>query len=226
MFTDRAEAGRQLAEALTPLLHPPAGVPEGPPAIVLALPRGGVPVAAEVAARHHLPLDLLLVRKVGLPSQPELAVAAIAGPAGEHLVINRDVARMAGLDEDEIAALAEPERAELQRRRRLYLGDRPAPELRERSAIIVDDGIATGATMRAAVRAARAAGATRIVLAVPVAARDSLEVLKAMVDDVVALDLPGYFGAVGAHYRSFPQVSDDEVARLLKAASGDGETAP
>ena len=210
MFTDRTDAGILLSERLGPLIRRPA--------VVLALPRGGVPVAAEVATRHRLPLDLMLVRKVGLPSRPELAVAAIAGPEGAEMVVNRDVAAMAGLDDAAIARLAGPERAELARRRARYLGDRAPVALAGKTAIVVDDGIATGATMHAALIATRRAGAARIVLAVPVAAPDALARLRGAADDIVALETPEGFYAVGAHYRSFPQTSDDEVIRLLAAS--------
>ncbi len=209
MFRDRIEAGKQLATQLAPLLDGPA--------VVLALPRGGVPVAAEIARKHALPLDLILVRKVGLPGHEELAVAAIAGPDGAEMVVNEDVAAATGLDRAAIDRLAQPERAELQRRRALYLGDRPPVPLSGKTAIVVDDGIATGATMHAAIKSIRQQGATQIILAVPVASADVLDQFRAEVDQVVCLETPLPFHAVGAHYRSFPQVDDDEVRAGLTA---------
>lgn len=209
MFKDRIEAGKQLAERLTESLPRPA--------VVLALPRGGVPVAAEIARRHGLPLDLMLVRKVGLPAQRELAVAAIAGADGSELTVNADVAAMAGLSPEEIRDLAEPERTELRRRRTVYLGDRKPVSLIGKTAILVDDGIATGATTRAAIAATRQAGAQQIILAVPVAPSEVLDRLRREVDKIICLETPDPFHAVGAHFRDFPQVSDDEVTRTLAA---------
>jgi len=177
MYANRTEAGKKLAALVTPLLDGPA--------VVLALPRGGVPVAAEIARQHSLPLDLILVRKVGLPWHRELAVAAIAGPDGSEMVVNDGVAKSAGLNREEIERLAEPERRELQRRRALYLGDRKAIPLTGKTAIVVDDGIATGATMRAAIAAIRHAGAKRIILTVPVAPREVLDQLTQDVDEIV-----------------------------------------
>ncbi len=209
MFPDRKDAGQQLATRLTSLLDGPA--------VVLALPRGGVPVAAEIARQHELPLDLILVRKIGLPGHEELAVAAIAGPDGADMVVNEDVADAAGLDRAAIDRLAEPVRAELRRRRALYLGDRAPVPLTGKTAIIVDDGIATGATMHAAIRSIRNQGAARIILAVPVASADVLDQFRAGVDQIVCLETPFPFRAVGAHYRSFPQVGDDAVKAGLAA---------
>lgn len=209
MFPDRIEAGKQLATRLTPLLDGPA--------VVLALPRGGVPVAAEIARKHDLPLDLILVRKVGLPGREELAVAAIAGPDGADMVVNKEIADAAGLDRAAINRLAEPARAELRRRRALYLGDRPPVPLTGKVAIIVDDGIATGATMHAAIKSIRNQGAIQIILAVPVASADVLERFREEVDQVVCLETPFPFCAVGTHYRSFSQVGDEEVKASLAA---------
>lgn len=209
MFSDRKEAGKLLASQLTPLLDRPA--------VVLALPRGGVPVAAEIARKHDLPLDLVLVRKVGVPGHEELAVAAIAGPSGTDMVVIEDVADAVGLDRAAIDRLAEPARAELRRRRALYLGDRSPVPLTGKTAIVVDDGIATGATMHVAIRSIRNRGATQIILAVPVASADVLDQFRAEVDQVVCLETPFPFYAVGAHYRSFPQVDDDAVKGSLAA---------
>ncbi len=207
MFANRAEAGLELAERLTDMLQGPA--------VVLALPRGGVPVAAEIARRHALPLDLMFVRKVGLPAHRELAVAAIAGAEGTELVVNEEVAAKAGLDRPAILRLAEPERAELRRRRKVYLGDRQPVPLAGNTVILVDDGIATGATTRAAIAATRQAGAGKIILAVPVAPSDILRQLDQHVDQILCLQSPHPFYAVGAHYRQFPQVGDDEVTETL-----------
>lgn len=207
MFADRAAAGRALVPGLESY--------RGQNAIVLALPRGGLPVASEVALALALPLDLMLVRKVGVPHQPELAVAAIAGPEGGVVVINDAVARMAGLDAQAIERLARPERAELARRRLAYLGGRAVPDLAGRTVILVDDGAATGATMRAAIRAARALGAARVVVALPTAAADTLAQLRAEAEDVVCLTTPFPFIAVGGQYRDFPQLSDAEVIQIL-----------
>lgn len=206
-FADRRSAGIALAAKLVPL--------RGSGAIVLALPRGGVPVAAEIATALGLPLDILLVRKVGLPHQPELALAALSGAEGQTLVVNDDVARMAHVSRPEIDRLAAPQRAELARRKALWLGDRPPPRLQGRPVILVDDGIATGATTRAAIAALRAEGAGRITLAIPVAPPETLEKLRDQVDEVVCLATPIPFFAVGAHYDAFPQVEDAEVRATL-----------
>lgn len=209
MYHDRAEAGEILAARLEHW--------RGADAVVLALPRGGVPVAAPVARALGLPLGLMLVRKIGLPHQPELAVAAIAGQRGETLVVNDAVAGFAGIGRDEIERLARPERAELERRRDAYAA--PALALKGRTVIVVDDGLATGTTMRAAVRALRSQGARHLVVAIPVAARDALDLLEPSVDEIVCPQVPAAFNAVGAHYRSFPQVTDAEVIALLHPAA-------
>ena len=206
-FSDRAAAGQALARRLAHL--------RGTGALVLALPRGGVPVAAEVARALDLPLDIILVRKVGLPGQRELALAALAGPDGQTLVVNRDVARLSDISAARIEELAAPERAELRRRHDLWIGSRAVPDPRGRHVILVDDGIATGATTRAAIQAVRAQGAARITLAVPVAPADTVADLAAQVDELICLVTPAPFWAVGAHYDHFDQVSDDEVRRTL-----------
>lgn len=191
--------------------------------VILALPRGGLPVAAKIAEALDAPLDLMLVRKIGVPGHRELAVGAIAGPEGREMVINHDVAAMAGLDERAIERLAEPERAELRRRQTLYLKGRAPLALSDRTVILVDDGIATGATAKAALLAIRRAKPRRIVLAVPVAAADSLAALRSFADDIVCLDVPDAFYAVGAHYRDFPQVEDTEVLRILASCKPQAE---
>lgn len=206
-FADRTAAGRALAARLEPF--------RGCDGIVLALPRGGVPVAAEVADALGWPLDLMLVRKVGVPGHRELAAAAIAGPEGEALVINDDVMAEARLSETDVQRLVAPERAELKRRRLAYLGDRPAPDLRGRTVILIDDGAATGATMRAAVRALRRFGPGRIVVALPVASAEAEALFRAEADEVICLAVPQPFYAVGAFYRDFDQVSDGKVVAML-----------
>jgi putative phosphoribosyl transferase len=210
LFNDRREAGRLLAGRL---LHLKDNSP-----VVLALPRGGVPVGFEVARALAAPLDVVLVRKIGAPHNQEFAAGAITD--GEHptVVIDQHLVRRleissAYLDEAKTAALAE-----IERRRHVWLGDRPAVDISGRTAIVVDDGIATGATMRAALQATRARKPARVVLAVPVAAPDSLDALRREADDVICLDAPDSFMAVGQFYRHFPQLRDAEVTALLAEA--------
>jgi putative phosphoribosyl transferase len=211
-FRDRAEAGRELALALAQ-----AGLPPPTDALVLALPRGGVPVAAEVAARLRLPLDVLCVRKLGLPMQPELAMGAVA--SGGAVVRNDDVLALLAQDQRRFDHVLAREREELARRERAYRGaDAPALELRDRCAILVDDGLATGATMEAAARAVRALGAQSVVVAVPVASVEAAERLRHVADHVVAVRTPMLFGSVGQWYDVFDQTSDDEVVRVLAGA--------
>jgi len=209
-FADRIQAGRLLGKALRDY----AGRSD---VIVLALPRGGVPVAFEIVKAIRAPLDLLLVRKLGTPGQEELAMGAIA--AGGMQVLNPDVVAGCGISEAGIEAVARRERAELERRNRAYRGDRPPPQVEKRCAILVDDGLATGATMRAAVKALRQRHPARIVVAVPVAPRETIDALEAEADDVVCLATPAPFMAIGCWYRDFPQTSDDEVRELLKQAA-------
>lgn len=206
---DRRSAGRALADALAAY----AGRDD---VIVLALPRGGVPVAAEIARALDAPLDVLLVRKLGLPDQPELAMGAIA--SGGTVVFNEDVLAATRLPDDVIADVIALEQRELERRERLYRGDRPWPELAGRTVILVDDGLATGATMRAAIEAVRAQGAARVVVAVPVAPPDTVARLQALADEVIALYQPVHFMAVGQWYVDFSQVDDDEVIATLASA--------
>jgi putative phosphoribosyl transferase len=206
MFKDRVDAGRQLAAALLRL------APRDP--IVLALPRGGVPVAAEIARALHCPLDLLLVRKIGAPTQPELAVAAVA--EGNALAINEDTLAYTGADHAYVEREAVRQRAEVARRRSLYLGGRAVMAVVGRTAIVVDDGMATGATMRAALQCLRQRQPARIVLAVPVAARDTLAQMRPLADELVCLSAPEFFRAVGQHYRDFDPVPDDEVIALMR----------
>jgi putative phosphoribosyl transferase len=211
-FADRAEAGRLLAARLT-------GLKDRRP-VVLALPRGGVPVGFEVARALAAPLDLVLVRKIGAPHQPELAIGAIAD--GEHPELETDPWLMERLhvSPSYFETTKQAELAEIERRRRAYLGDRPPADLHGRAAIVVDDGIATGATMRAALRSVRRRGPASVVLAVPVAPPDTLARMRTEADEVICLETPEDFMAVGQFYRSFPQLDDAEVTALLERARG------
>lgn len=206
-FKDRIEAGRRLAEALSELKaeHP----------IVLALPRGGVPVAAPVAEALDAPLDLVLVRKIGVPDQPEYAMGAVVDGPEPLTVRNEDVIAMAGIGPAAFARVRDAEIAEIARRRDRYLKGRPHPDLAGRTVIVVDDGVATGATTRAALLAVRARRPKRIILAVPVAPDDVLDRLGADADRIVCLETHEDFGAIGYYYDDFRQVSDAEVIRLL-----------
>lgn len=181
--------------------------------IVLALPRGGVPVGYELARVLGAPLDVFLVRKLGVPDQPELAMGAIA--SGGARVFNEDVVRYSGVSQEQIEAVIERERAELQRRERLYRGDRPWPELRDQIVIIVDDGLATGATMRAAVAAVRQFEPLWIAAAVSVAAPETAAVIDELVDDLICPLQPSPFQAVGIWYEDFSPTTDDEVREIL-----------
>ena len=206
VFADRRDAGRRLATLLAPLRD------EQP--VVLALPRGGVPVAAEVARALGAPLDVIVVRKLGLPYQPELGFGAI-GEGGVRL-LDTALLRRVGLTERDVSWVEAEERRELIRRVRRYRGDRPPISVEGRTVVIVDDGLATGATARTAVSIARARGARRIVLAVPVAPSEAVNELRDDADQVVSLVTPAHFVAVGLWYRDFDQTSDDEVAALLR----------
>ncbi len=206
-FQNRTDAGRRLAEALQDYRQRQP--------VVLALPRGGMPVAAEVSAALGAPLDLVIARKIGVPDQPELAMGAVAEGAEPAIVRNEDVIALVGVSDAEFNAVCERERQEIERRRRLYLGDRAPVEIAGRTAIVIDDGIATGATMRAAVLAVRTHKPKKIVLAVPVAPTSTIEELRRDVDDIVCLESHEVFGAIGFFYRDFRQVSDEEVIELL-----------
>ena len=210
MFRDRTDAGRQLAEELKQRLgHEDV--------VVLGLPRGGVPVAFEVARELDAPLDVIVVRKLGVPYQPELGMGAI-GEDGVR-VLNDQVLAMARIGEDEVAAVEQSERAELERRAARFRGDRPRASFVGRTAVVVDDGIATGSTARAACQVVRAHGASRVILAVPVAPRSSLALLAETADELVCLATPEPFFAVGQFYRNFSQTSDEEVVELLERAA-------
>jgi putative phosphoribosyl transferase len=186
--------------------------------VVLALPRGGVPVALEVARALDAPLDLLLVRKIGVPWQPELAVAAVMDGAEPVVVVERHIQAETGVKQEYIEQRAKEELAEIERRRRTYLADRAPVPVAGRTAIVVDDGIATGTTMRAALKGLRRRNPARLVLAVPVAPPDTINELRQEVDDVVCLAQPSFFGAIGYFYRDFHQLSDDEVITLMRQA--------
>ena len=209
-FKDRREAGRKLAQKLTAY----AGQPD---LLTLALPRGGVPVAYEVARALNAPLDVFLVRKLGLPGQEELAIGAIA--TGGVRVLNRDIIRTLSIPDEVINFVARRELQELQRRERLYRGDRPPPEVRDRTIILIDDGLATGASMRAAVVSLRAQHPARIVVAVPIAAENVCEAFRTEVDEIICAVTPEPFYGVGRWYEDFSQITDQEVRILLEEAN-------
>jgi len=207
LFRDRQDAGRRLAERLGPISGD---------VLVLGLPRGGIPVAYEVARSLQAPLDVFVVRKLGVPGQEELAMGAIA--TGNVRVVNRDVVDALRIPPRILDQVAESEALELERRERSYREGRPAPSVAGKTVILVDDGLATGSTMRAAVAALRQLGPARIVVAVPVAAASTCQELRAEVDEVVCLATPEPFLAVGRFYEDFSQTMDDEVRALLAEA--------
>jgi putative phosphoribosyl transferase len=209
IFRDRAEAGQLLAAEI-------AGLGLSDP-VVLALPRGGVPVGAAVAEALSAPLDVLIVRKVGAPGNPELAVAAIVDGNPPDVVLNRSIVEAYGLDEDEVAQLVSRERPELDRRREAYRGTRHALSVRGKTAIVVDDGAATGTSMKVALRAVRHRGPREIVVGLPVAPPDTVDKLRPEADRVVCLSRPAGFRALSLHYRRFPQLADEEVQETLHA---------
>jgi putative phosphoribosyl transferase len=218
-FEDRRQAGQLLADKLLLLesegaLHLNDGLSD---AIVVALPRGGVPVGLEIAQALHVPLDVCVVRKVGMPFQSELAVAAVA--EGDELVVNEEVRRYLDMSRDEIERLAEPKRAEVQQRVDKFRNGRPPIDVAGKTVILVDDGLATGATAMAAVHVLRKRKADKIILALPVCAYDSVAQFQHEVDDFVVLATPACFFAVGQFYRDFKQVSDHEVKYILQQAS-------
>lgn len=207
-FRDRTEAGELLAEQLTAYANQPD-------VIVLALPRGGVPVGAPVATKLHVPLDVFVVRKLGLPGHPELAMGAIA--TGGVRVFNGDVVNAFRIPDEVINAVTAKEFQELQRRERSYRGDLPPPEVEGKTVIIVDDGVATGSTMLAAISALRQLNARRVVVAAPTIARTTCDYLRENCDEVVAVIVPQEFYGVGQWYQDFSQTTDEEVHRLLAA---------
>lgn len=211
IFRDRREAGRQLAERALEVMDPLSD------AIVLALPRGGVPVADEIAKRLGVPLDVIVVRKLGVPGQEELAFGAIA--SGDVRVLNPQIVRMIRLTDDAIEHIVERERTELTRRESAYRGDRPYPDVKGRTVILVDDGLATGATMRAAVKAVKAMDCARVIVAVPVAPLETLNDIE-RTDGITCIskETPAPFYGVGMWYRDFSQTTDEEVVSILSEA--------
>jgi predicted phosphoribosyltransferase len=207
LFADRIAAGRQLAQALAAY--------KGKDCVVYALPRGGVPVAAEVATFLGAPLDLLLVRKIGVPHYPELAMGAVVDGGAPIVVHNREVMTAARVRTEDFDAVCQNELAEIERRRKHYMGNKTFIGAKGRIAIVIDDGIATGATMRAALQATRQRGPQKLILAVPVAPRETLDALRPEVDEIVCLASPEPFGAVGLFYGNFEQTTDEEVITLL-----------
>jgi len=219
-FADRADAGRRLATAVAHRVAARPDLAERSP-VVLGLPRGGVPVAAGVARELGAPLDVLVVRKLGLPGQPELAMGAIAGVAGDVEVVRNDtVLALAPVDEETFLEVYAAEVAELRRRESAYRGDRPPAEVAGCTTVVVDDGLATGSTMRAAVAAVRHGRPAAVVVAVPVGSRDTCARLAGEVDEVVCLTSPRSFTAVGQAYVDFSPTSDDEVRRALAEVAG------
>lgn len=210
LFRDRKDAGDQLAKRLA------AMKPEKP--LVLALPRGGVPIAIEIARALGAPLDLLLVRKIGLPWQPELAVGAVLDGARPQTVINEQVAQLAHMDEADIVKIARAQLEEIERRRHMWLGHRDHVPVAGRTAIVVDDGVATGATVRVALDAVRAQNPKRVILAVPVIADFVAEALREACDELIYLAAPRNLVAVGIYYKDFHQLRDEEVRTLLRQA--------
>jgi predicted phosphoribosyltransferase len=214
-YRDRLEAGRLLGSELT------ARYAHRPDVLVLALPRGGVPVGYEVARALHAPLDVFIVRKLGLPGHEEFAIGAIA--SGDVRVLNEEAVRSLRIPTQVIEAVAATEQQELGRRERLYRGNQPPPDVHGKTVILVDDGLATGASMHAAVKALRKQQAERIVVAVPVAAAETCDELGAEVDDIVCGATPEPFQAVGLWYDNFSQTTDDEVRELLEEARQSSE---
>jgi putative phosphoribosyl transferase len=209
-FMNRAQAGRALAKLLLAKGYTDP--------VILALPRGGVPVALEIVRALGAPLDLVMVRKIGVPYQPELAAGAVVNGDHPQIVVNENIAAEAGLSHDQIRKLADAQLDEIRRRRGIYLKGRAQVPVEGRTAIIVDDGIATGATTRAALKGVRRRRPAKLVLAVPVAPADTLAKLRPDVDDIICVETPDFFYAIGAHYVDFTQVSDSEVVRMLEQA--------
>jgi putative phosphoribosyl transferase len=212
LFTNRTEAGQLLAERL---LHFKDADP-----VVLALPRGGVPVGFEVARALNCPLDVVLVRKIGAPYQPELAVGAVVDGGHAETVLNDSIVEALDIPQDYISKESARQLAEIDRRRHLYLAGRSQTDVAQRTVIVVDDGIATGATARAALRAVRRSKPKRLVLAAPVAPPDTVEALRQDVDELICLFTPEYFGAIGSFYLDFHQISDAEVVEMLRESAG------
>jgi putative phosphoribosyl transferase len=214
IFGNRKQAGEFLAEEVARRAFPDP--------IVLGLPRGGVPVAAEVAAKLKAPLDIILVRKIGAPMQRELAVGAVVDGGAPEIVRNEELISMVGLTEDEFQQEAKRQLEIIEERRKLWVAGRARIPVKGKTAIIVDDGIATGATVKASLHALKRQGPQRTVIATPVASRESLEELRREADDVICLETPEYLGAIGFFYAEFSQVSDAEVSRILESMSAEG----
>lgn len=214
IFTDRSQAGRALAERLR---HLKDKMP-----VILALVRGGLPVGFEIARALDAPLDIVLVRKIGAPDNPELAAGAVVDGPNPEIVRNEEIITQLGIPDTYMKAEADHELVEIERRRKLYLGARPHAAIEGTTAIVVDDGIATGATTRAALHAIRRQRPARLVLAVPVAPADTIQALGADADEIVCLAAPVFFGAIGFFYADFHQVGDEEVADLLRRARQPG----
>lgn len=212
MFDDRRQAGEKLASALLDL--------KSPDPVVYALPRGGLPVAAAVAERLAAPLDIILVRKLGAPRHKELAIGAVVDGPAPTVVLHRDIISELGVSQDYIDEARKEALSEIERRRKLYVGGREPISPSGRNVIIVDDGLATGATMETAVKAMRSAGAGRIIVAVPTAPADTAAKFRRLADDFVCLETPEPFWSVGGQYRSFPQLKDDDVVEILKQFEG------
>lgn len=209
LFEDRNDAGHRLAEALSQY--------KDGDCVVLALPRGGVPIAAIVAKALNASLDLLLVRKIGAPQNPEFAIGAIVDGAKPIIVRNPRLLRMAGTSDAIFDRIAVRELAEIERRRRLYLRGHPPLDVKGKTVIVIDDGVATGATMQVALKSVRHRAPKEIVLAVPVASKSALEILRSEADRIVCLATPEPFGSVGSFYRDFAQLEDEDVVALLSA---------
>jgi putative phosphoribosyl transferase len=214
-FEDRDDAGRRLAAAVLAT----ATAQAWPSPVVLGLPRGGVPVAAHVAAALGAPLEVMLVRKIGVPWQPELAVAAVADGGEPVLVVDEETLRLSLTPRSHVQHALAAHWQEIERRRRAYLKGRPLLPLAGRTAVLVDDGLATGTTVRAALKALKARGAAKTVVALPVAPASEAAKLRHEVDELVCLSTPSLFGSVGEHYRDFWQTSDEEVVRILEQAA-------
>lgn len=214
IFEDRSEAGRKLSALLVK-----RGYKKDEPLVVLGIPRGGVVVADEVAAGLSAPLDVIIARKLRAPYQPELGIGAVI--SGDHItIINEEVARLTGATKDYLDREIADQREEIERRLRFYRGESPATEVSGKTVIVVDDGIATGYTFRAALEGLRRRNPRKLIAAAPVAAQDSAEMLRAFADEVICLSTPAYFVAVGAWYRNFDQTSDEEVAAILRRSWG------
>jgi putative phosphoribosyl transferase len=216
-FRDRREAGRRLAQSLAPYAN-------RDDVVILALPRGGVPVAFEVARALGAPLDVFPVRKLGAPGHPEFAIGAIA--AGGVRILTKDAIEELGISPAVVEQVAERERLELERRDKVYHGDRPKPPLKGKTVLVMDDGLATGSTMEAAVSALRQYQPAKIIVAAPVGASETCRRMRAVADDVVCLETPEPFNAVGSWYQVFDQTTDAEVIELLQAASSNHPAAP